>query len=187
MLIFTFLSVRGFTLGLWNIHKSGDFSFSSSSCEFVRQVCITYLNTSIRLFILSVPYNASCPRKGNQSNPVTTHLICRLCLFMSLYVCVCVCAYVWTLHVCLQCWWYAWLSAGQYWCCDAKQQKKRRLSRKVNREERGRYPSQKPIHFRGQQGYLFLFLWKRRQFLQVTWQPAWGQLDTSSADIWRRT
>lgn len=72
---------------------------------------------------------------------------------------------------------------------DAKQQKKRRLSRKVSGsvEEGVRYPSQKPIHFLGHHGYLFLFLWKRRHFLQVSWQPAWGQLDTSSADIWRRT
>ena len=94
--------------------------------------------------------------------------------------------------VCLQRWRHAWLSAGcffffLYW--DAKQQKKRRLSRKVSGsvEEGVRYPSQKPIHFRGHHGYLFLFLWKRRHFLQVSWQPAWGQLDTSSADIWRRT
>lgn len=64
-----------------------------------------------------------------------------------------------------------------------KQQKKRRLSRKVNRVEPRRYPSLKTIHFCGHQGYLFLFLRKRRR---VSWQPAWVQPDTSSADIWRR-
>lgn len=46
---------------------------------------------------------------------------------------------------------------------DAKQQKKRRLSMKVNRVETGRRdPSKKAMYFYRHRCYLFLFLWKRR-------------------------
>lgn len=68
-------------------------------------------------------------------------------------------------------------------CWDAKKQKKLRLSAKVDRVELGEISITKLMHLRGHGGYLFLFLWKRRQFLQVSWQPARGFLDTSSADI----
>lgn len=140
------------------------------------------------LFLFSVPYSASCPRERNQVRPVVAHLSC-LATFVSCVSFMHMPVRFHSVHVCSPCLCVCNVADMRGWawhgfsCWDAKKQKKLRLSVKVDRVELGEISITKPMHLRGHGGYLFLFLWKRRQFLQVSWQPARGFLDTSSADI----
>lgn len=104
------------------------------------------------------------PGRSNWNSTSVIHDF--LCLRLCMSFCACSCVCIWVHHVCV----FVTLTACRsffFIACRLNDRGKRRFSKKVNRVERERYPSQKPLHFFGHLGYLLIFLWRKKKRLSV--------------------